>query len=372
MSMSKQRNDNKDGQRGDFYQALVAIKYAIEYTNKTFDNLTLEHRGDITFDTHQQIEVKHHAPKCSLGDSHIDFWNTLYNWCIDENEYEKLIFHTTAYFPKTQSLLRTWNNQSIDNRYDTIHRIIKSNTAKGVIDFMDFIKLLDAEKLKSVISKVEIKSDQPIDTELIQLLMKNPTIQSISCKPEDREELVKTRLGGFVQSKVAGEKEWKISWNQFFVTLQSIGRDFANENYNPIFDKYLNAEIEEKEYSQYTEKRFVEELVKIKCDEDEVREAINDFWKTSTLIAEETERNPAFYDHEFHPYKKEKVFPLLKNKKRLSLLERPNDSLYFYRHAKQINVGAFKSIPSDLLYFKHGTMQNIVEDNELKFSWLYE
>lgn len=62
---------------------------------------------------------------------------------------------------------------------------------------------------------------------------------------------------------------------------------------------------------------------------------------------------------------------MLVNKKRISSSERPNDSLYFYRKAKDSNVGSYKSIP-DHPYFKHGTMQIIVEDDTLKFSWLYD
>ena len=369
--MTKERNDNKDGQRGDLYQALVSLKYALEYTDKPFQNLILEHQGDVTFDSHQQIEVKHHAPKCSLGDCHVDFWNTLYNWCLKEDIYEKLVFHTTAYFPSTKSLLKSWNKQKEQDRYNTIKSIIKSNKAQGVHDFMTFISKMDQVKLKSVISKIQINADQPIDTDLISQLTKNPTIQVISCKPEDRNELVKDRIAGFIQGKVAGEGRWQISWEQLIATMQKIGRDFLNENYNPIFERYFNANIEEVEYQNYKEKRFVTELNEISCDEDEVREAINDYWKTNTLLAEEIENNPTFDDNEFQPYKNTKVYPLLKNKKKLAAMERPNDSLYFYRKAKEITVGAHKQIP-DFQYFKHGTMQIIVEDNELKFSWLYE
>lgn len=369
--MKKDRNDNKDGQRGDYYQALVALKYALEYTDKSFDTLILEHQGDITFDAQQQIEVKHHSPKCSLGDCHVDFWNTLYNWCLKGDKYEKLVLHTTAYYPKSKSLLKTWNKQSIDCRYTTIKDIIKSNTAQGVQFFMTFIDEMDQEKLKSVISKIEIKIDQSIDSDLVSDLTLNPVIQSISCKPEDREYLIKNRLAGFIQGKIVGENKWQISRKQLFSIIQEIARDFLNETYNPIFDKYFNSDICEKEYHQYNEKRFVKELGIIQCEEEEIREAINDFWKTNTLLAEETENNPTFIDNEFQPYKKDKIYPSLKNKKRISSMERINDSLYFYRQAKDLNIGLFKRIP-DYPYFKHGTMQLIIEDDDLNFSWLYE
>lgn len=369
--MGKERNDNKDGQRGDLYQALVSLKYALEYTNNPFQNLTLEHHGDVTFDAHQQIEVKHHAPKCSLGDCHIDFWNTLYNWCVKEDVYDKLVLHTTAFFPSTKSLLKSWNKQKVQDRYNTIKNIISTNKSQSVSGFMEYINGMEQLKLESIISKIHINADQPIDVDLIIQLTKNPTIQVISCKPEDREKLIKNRIAGFIQGKVAGEGRWQISWEQLIITMQEIGRDFLNENYNPIFERYFNINIEESKYSNYKEKRFVTELNKILCDEDEVREAINDYWKTNTLLAEEIENNPTFDDNEFQPYKKTKVYPSLINKKRLTAMEKPNNSLYFYRKAKEINIGTHKRIP-DYQYFKHGTMQIIVEDDELKFSWLYE
>lgn len=73
----------------------------------------------------------------------------------------------------------------------------------------------------------------------------------------------------------------------------------------------------------------------------------------------------------FNHTKKNKVYPLLTNSKRLCADEKPNNSRYFYRKAKDLNVGSFNSIP-DFPYFKHGTMQIIVEDDNLKFSWLYD
>lgn len=369
--MVKERNDNKDGQRGGLYQALVSLKYALEYIDKPFCKLMLEHKGDVTFDTYQQIEVKHHAPKCSLGDYHVDFWNTLFNWCMQDDIYKKLILHTTAYFPKTLSLLKSWNKQSCENRYNTIKSIISSNKAKGVCEYMDFIDKMDQDKLKSIISKVEIKPDQPIDSDLILQIANNPAFQVIPCKPEDRKELIRDRVAGFIQGKVAGEGRWEITWYQLMNTIQEISRNFSRDFYNPIFEKYFNKDINENDYQDYREKKFVTELTQISCEEVEIREAINDYWKTSTLLVEEIENNPTFGDYQFQPYKKNKVYPLLTNSKRLCADEKPNNSRYFYRKAKDLNVGSFNSIP-DFPYFKHGTMQIIVEDDNLKFSWLYD
>ena len=158
--MAKQRNDNKDGQRGDFYQALVALKYALEYIEKPFNLISLEHFGDVTFDNFQQIEVKHHSPKGTLGDYHIDFWKTLFNWCSKNNNFEKLILHTTSSFPSTRSLLKSWNKQNKEEKLRTIKSLINSNTAEGVKIYMEFIDKMEEGTLKSIVEKIEIKTDQ--------------------------------------------------------------------------------------------------------------------------------------------------------------------------------------------------------------------
>ncbi|MGL5257355.1 MAG: hypothetical protein ACRC76_09955, partial [Proteocatella sp.] len=227
------------------------------------------------------------------------------------------------------------------------------------------------DKLKSIISKVEIKSDQPIDTDLILQIANSPAFQVIPCKHEDRIDIIRDKVVGFIQGKVVGKGRWEITRDQLMVTIQGVIKDYSRSFYNPIFDKYFDKNVNDDDFQRYTEKKFVSELTKISCEEDEIREAINDYWKTSSLIVEEIENNPTFGESEFQIYKTQKVRPLLTNKKRLCADEKPNDSRYFYRKAKNLNIGPYKSIP-DYPYIKHGTMQIIVEDDNFKFSWLYD
>lgn len=65
MENKKQKNDDKEGIRGVAYQCLVAVKYALELEH--FNLLTIEHEGDVTFDSKLQIEVKHHAESLPWG-----------------------------------------------------------------------------------------------------------------------------------------------------------------------------------------------------------------------------------------------------------------------------------------------------------------
>lgn len=366
----KQKNDNKDGQRGDFYQVLVAIKFMLEDVGNSYNNLIIEHQGDVTFDNKLQIEVKHHAPKNTLGDNHIDFWKTLFNWANDKNNYERLILFTTSSFPnKGISYLKTWNLQTADHRYQSILKIIDSNTSKNVAVYMEYFKTLDIDKLKSLISKVVIENNKPIDDDLIIQLSDYPPIKALAYKKEDRITIIKDRIAGYVKSKVAGNKRWEISNEQFYNTIRTIGHDFLNENYRPIFDQFMKKEIHDYEIEKHVEKKFAIELKEICCDETDIREAINDYWKTTTLLIEENENDPFFNDNEFLPYKKEKVYPKLKIQRGIHQRKPQKNSYLFYLDCKNIDLTGYKGIP-DLFFFMHGTMQMIVEDHENDFTWI--
>lgn len=118
-------HDSRDSKRGDFYQTLVALKYALsEKELFNFKTLTIEHHGDVSFDNIYQIETKHHKSTNSLGDTNEEFWKTLYNWLKQDLVFEKLILHTTSHFPtRTQSLLRKWNKSTIEEKNNIIKKI---------------------------------------------------------------------------------------------------------------------------------------------------------------------------------------------------------------------------------------------------------
>ncbi|NCE71882.1 hypothetical protein [Odoribacter sp. Z80] len=443
MENKKQKNDDKEGIRGVAYQCLVAVKYALELEH--FNLLTIEHEGDVTFDSKLQIEVKHHADKPSMGDKHEDFWKTLYNWCTQGKEYEQLILYTTSHPSSRGSLLRDWNTLSIDRRLyalkkvdfnynlDSIHeyclsainlsilenfnldkqtlvllksyknkvfskdallKILRENPiseeeqavvlreckntnteAYRCYNYSRFVLSLEKEKLRSVVSKIQIKWNQPIDEELVNELATSNRLRIIPCQSgNEYRKLIKEKLVGFIVSKVMGEDRWEVKDKQFYATIQEIGKDYFQKNYDPLFDEYLNKKPGPADYTLSEEKKFLAELRQIECDEDEVTDALIDYWKTNTLLAEEDEKNPAFFNFEYKPYKNEVMHPKLINKKRSMLnkrMDKNENALHFYRDAKCMSVPPFKSIP-DYPYFIHGTMQNIVEDDELNFSWLYE
>lgn len=442
MGNKKQKNDDKEGIRGIVYQCLVAAKYALELEH--FDLLTIEHEGDVTFDSKLQIEVKHHVDKPSMGDKHEDFWKTLYNWCVHGKEYDKLILYTTSHPSSRGSILGDWNTLSTDRRLyalkkvdfnynldsiseycisainlsilenlnltgqtlafmkscknkvfsgDDLLKVLQENNISKeeqtiilreckntnsevytCYNYSRFILSLQEEKLRSVLSKIEVKWNQSTDDELVNELAASNRLHIIPCQSENEyQKLIKEKLVGFIVSKVMGKGRWEVTDKQFYATIQGIGKDYFQQYYNPLFDDYLNKNPDPADYTPSEEKKFLTELKQIECDEEELTDALIDYWKTNTLLAEEDEKNPAFFEAEYKPYKNKIVHPRLINKKKSMLnkrIDKNENALHFYRDAKCMSV-PHKSIPA-YPYFIHGTMQNIVEDDELNFSWLYE
>ena len=442
--MNKETHDSRDSKRGDYYQALVAVEYAINDQFNDFEELVIEHHGDVTFDETIQIEVKHHKNKTSLGDTHEDFWKTLYNWVNQKKYFEKLVLHTTAHFPKANSKLKKWNTEDAKGRFkilqaikfshslakikdykisdrsleillkkgicfDTITKLkqsknkkysktnfekflkekeivadeqlilikeCKDTTAKKykTWDYNRYITSFKFDELEALLQKIKINTEQPNDVDLIDKISRTSVFKSLPCnRKEDLFEIIKERLAGKIQAKVAGDKKWAINNEQFFNAIKQSGKDYYDETYLSVFDKYMTAQIPDDVKPKFREKRFVEQLTSINCEREGIEDAIIDTWKTIELLGEETKRNPFFYEDEYLPYKSEVVLKNVKNKVRRikksdNIIERKENSLLFYYDMVDMNVPDYKSIKSVYAYFKHGTMQNLVEENE--FSWV--
>lgn len=441
----KEKNDSRDSKRGDYYQALVAIKYAVSESELVeFQKITFEHKGDVSFDNLCQIETKHHKNKITLSDTGEEFWKTLYNWLIQKDSFKRLILHTTSIFPsKSKSFLKSWNKSTPKDRLSILDKIdfgfdlnkiegyklfdknieilenkmfasdtilkLKRTTKKTfniqeldelldslciteeekeiikieckdtsdskfkIWNYYRFLKSCPEEKLQDIISKVEIRTGQANDIELIKELIKHPAFKTLYCKSDkDREIIINERLAGFIASCVVGENHWEISREKFYSTIQQASKDFFNDNYKPIFDKYLEKKPSSEIISKFSDKIFVSELKKIQCETEELNDAIVDNWKTNTLIIEECSNNPLFYNEEYVPFRSNIILPIIKNKKRFfsrstDELINLKDSLIFYRSTKDMTFINYKSIQC-LPYFTHGTILNIVEDTDNDFN----
>jgi hypothetical protein len=440
-------HDAHHSKRGDFYQPLVAIKYAITKENvMQFNKLTIEHDGDVSFDDILQIETKHHKDPTALGDKSEDFWKTLYNWVIQKKAFKELILHTTAHYSKTGiSHLKKWNNKNADDKYKILKNIkfdfklsnfkdfrvddknifilknrglkeheiglllkscgknkrtkdfknkvdslnidpkfkkiileeCKDTSAKTykIWNFSRVILSFNEKKVKEIIGKATIYHSQAIDNEIWKELKALPFFSIMPINSEkDFKYFIEERVAGSIASKVVGESRWEVTRAEFDTNIQNIATQFFNDHYRPSFDKYLRLDPDDLVVDQNQDKLFVEELKAMKCETEEVKEAIVEYWKTNTLIAEEIEEDLNFYDDEYCVYKMKQIYPRLIGKKRrcksnenleLNLAE----SLEFYRNVLEMNFEDYRSIKS-LDYFEHGTMQNIVEDEANSFNWI--
>ncbi len=130
-------HDSRDSKRGDFYQSLVAVLYAISKPElKKFETLVIEHKGDVSFDNLIQLETKHHKSGHSLSDTSEEFWKTLYNWLKQSDTFQSLILHTTSHFPiKGLSELKKWNISSLDDRIQILNKIKFDYKMEGISQY---------------------------------------------------------------------------------------------------------------------------------------------------------------------------------------------------------------------------------------------
>jgi len=266
--MSKQRNDNSKQERANFYKVLVAIYYVLE-NEFDFNELIIEHKGDVTFDDKIQIEVKHKSD--NLIDTSYDFWNTLYNWFIDENieKYQKLILHTTQKIPKN-SIFSRWKEN-----VNTIYFLLKQTYSKEIKEpekqtsFFCYKQIFDnysETEIKKVLSKIEIRASQ-LTFDLLIDKIGNYYRMSI---PDNRDSFVRNKLGAFIYGEVANTKQWIISKKQFYDISVKLSNEFYQKPNLIIFEKYSTRDISSEDVKSYFDEKFVRELKVIECDKENI------------------------------------------------------------------------------------------------------
>ncbi len=374
-----QRNDNKEQERGNFYKVLVAIKYALEKSN--YNELIIEHKGDVTFDNSIQIEVK--QVKAKLSNVRKEFWNTLYNWLTEEAnaKFEEFILHTTQKLTK-DTFFHSWGkNSNTDlHRIKQVYRneIIDNpnkDSSKYYYNEIFNVGKFTNKQILETIKRVKIKHSQSNDELLIKEIAEKYKI-SIS---ENKEIFVRKYLGGTIYSEVAGRGKWILTKEQFFRLSQNEVSKFIENPKQKSYSEYIDREPTEKQITNYYNKKFVLELQNISCEDYNITEAITDYWRTNSLIIELQEFDERFINQEFKKYQKGKVYKKLRNEK--DRIKPTNDnennnalSLDFYKDAKTWQAMKYESIP-DYEYIQHGTMHRIIEDEDgenFNFKWLIE
>lgn len=243
-------------------------------------------------------------------------------------------------------------------------------------NYSRYLNSCDETKLSNLVKKVIIRTDQEVDTDLINTISSLPIFRGICQSVTDYRLLIKDRIAGVIASKVEGDHKWEVTNRQFYEITKSASATFFNDIYRPVFDKYLSKTPSEEEIGKTSKKKFVGELEKIKCKHKESRMAIVDYWKTNALISEELESNPFFVDNEYIPYQLNVVAAQALNEKMKydkvdDEDENLKNSLRFYQTAKSLNFKDTKVIKS-FHYFTHGTLHNLIEDENIDFKWVID
>jgi len=278
----------------------------------------------------------------------------------NETEFKKLL-NDLNISEKEQKILLIELKDTSDKKYD-------------VWNYSRIVLKISETKLIPFIENLIIKTGQPIDNELIEELTTYPKFRGIPCKSNDDLKKIIKDIAGIIYSKVFGKEKFDFENKQFYSVVIQIEKDFYNSYYRPIFEEYRTKKEPDNILQIYENKKFAKEMTKINCNEEEIIGAMVDYWKTVTLVDIEENNSPGFVKEEYIPYKNTEIYKKLKTKKNdFEKLENDEEnnriSRTFYRAARQINIGHENSIKS-YDYFVHGTMQNIVEDKELNFSWI--
>lgn len=281
------RNSAIDSTKAISYQMLIALEEA--YSIKPKGKMWIEKFGDVTTSQGLQIEVKKLQHPLTNNDK--AFWNTIKNWLdpsFNHEFYQSLLFSTTQKIG-SKSIFENWVSSNNKKRFSDLEKIWKDSEAKftrnqiknqnhkpsEVLIIQREIFSNDAKKLKEIIPKIVIASNQPNFEDKWDEII-NKYARQI---PSENQENFISGLIGYLMSPKTG---WEIEESKFTEEVQKLTTLYHNGKH-----KFPQIKIDENlEYETYHEKLFVKKINEISYQEI-LTEAINDYVFANTLIFNE-------------------------------------------------------------------------------------
>lgn len=376
----KEINDDSSSKTGLRYEDLVAL-YFYFVENIAFENLVLSIKGDVTFDNNIQIESKHHKTDEKLTDLKDDFWNTLFNWLYTNENYQRYILFTTHSLSE-DTILNVFKNKGKD-KFGTIQKFIKNESKRKSIEkkktnFFEYYNK-NINRTREIINKIEIYDNQPTFDLLIKKIAKSNTFLTHFEKEIDAIEFINYTYVGYLQGRVTdNEKPKQITCNQFLNILRNKIQLYKENKYLPIYEKVKRQVPTELEKNNYSQRKFIQELEKIKCTKSELDKAILTFWQNQVFIAESNIDDDNFFiDDIYKPYR-ENVHYKLVHEQNSYYFEKSEWELFkigkgFYLKALTLDFTESQYIKNQFTFVKEGTMHDIVQDDnseKFNFHWL--
>jgi len=360
------RGDSFQQKKGDLYQFVYAVKICLEA--KEGERIQIEHRGDISSDQLYSYEIKKYESNFTLQTN--QFWNTLYNWVIDKEiykEFHNLILLTTSDSNDIDSI-KAWNESSKEEKILTVQNLEttirkRKNVSEDKIKFLNYVLSFNnkytKEDLMTILDKIKIvikaKPSKEINDELLNL-------ECFKFDTNADKKLMINASKSFVLDTGLEKDNWVIETTELHNALKQLksGRKHILKKIDQIDDL---------RFSDYSEYPFVKEIKKIKIENENIDEAITNYYIASEQIQEIIQEYPnlSIYTDSLKKFS----INLLRN---LNAIK--NEHRYVYSLDKE-KMNYFKSLQIELKNieyienddsFQIGNIHKIVDEG--KHNWL--
>lgn len=262
----------------------------------------IEKDGDVSLinqlgkESGTQVELKEYDEKDNLTDSHLNFWNTLNNWCSSSftpEKYKYLVLATTQKIGKNSDL-DNWNNSNTKERKNILSLIakkaesrfktvLKKNKKAAVPESLKLMRnvMSKASVLDFIIDKIIIDSSILKRPELFENI-KNVRLKFIT---EDKREGALNSLLGYVIKSEEYNKGWEIDYKSFSTELSDLINRYSENSSLFPFESSLTLIPEDKK-KEFLEYNFINKIKEIKYD-SVITKSLNNYWFTFNTINNE-------------------------------------------------------------------------------------
>ncbi|WP_066313763.1 ABC-three component system protein [Bacillus sp. FJAT-29814] len=369
--MKRLKNDDTLTKLGDIYHYLLVLKHCCSLREN--EVIFVEQFGDISkisSDDSFQMEVKHHVDEHNMVDRDSEFWNTLKNWLINKEEmkrFKSYILLTTSIIDE-ESAFYDWESKSADERLSKLKEVgmerrKKEKTFRELYD--KIFNTFTEEEIKLIISRVALHTGENNITLIRKEIQQHPHFQNVS--EDDFDSYVNELLGYVINKPTTPPFAWHINFSEFKSLTIELRDRFAN-NGRIIPSKYGGKELSNVE--KYLDHKFVQEIIRIKYD-NQVKEAINDVWRKNSTVIEYFNDNLIFFD-DVKSYKNglSKKLNHIKENYVLDLSEKEENhrikgAKKFFNKAMTMELENFGMIKSNTRFFQNGVIHEIVDDGNV-------
>ncbi|KAB7889543.1 ABC-three component system protein [Poseidonibacter ostreae] len=336
-------------------------------------NCDIEKNGDISLKNSNNeitlsIEVKYHNSPTELKNNIEELWKTIHNFYNDSDKFTKstkLELYTVSTISKGNNLLN-WNNLNTNEKLQLLKDSSLRNKNEIYLGIKKFYNVIfqDENKLKSILSKFTIHSDQEYYEEFKEQIKKTSLFRIFNTnfkKDSALESLIAVVLSAFKNVDT-----WTISKEEFDSKLTEI----AHLSHKLIVRVNDDADIEINE-EMFRDSKFVNKLKDIEQDDYTIDNAIDDYAKTVYEVEERMNLLSSLdYNRKLESYENDLIreFRTKKGDIELNTNIVIKQSKQFYRQIQSLEKIPFigKSFNDKTTFFQRGYYHILANDDSNK------